>query len=186
MKNIIDEKTNIAFKLAKYESHEDKIKYLNKEIKKNEKLLKTFCNTLEYKNHPYKNGTIAMGNGFSFLEEEYYNGIIEHLKERKLSIVSNLPPPETVKVLKDKITNKQQILLLNYLGILENEHLQKLTTEKKGILLGYLLNRDEKNMSDYIRYFYGKPDNKFNCKTPANIEAVNKILKILGLKEILT
>ena len=46
------------------------------------------------------------------------------------------------------------------------------------------LNRHEKNTADYVRYFDGKTDSKFNCKTPDNIEKVNSLLRDIGLNEI--
>ena len=53
-------------------------------------------------------------------------------------------------------THKQQILILHYMGILDQ--LKNTTAVNKGILFSNLLNRDKKNTEDYIRYVNGKID----------------------------
>lgn len=96
--------------------------------------------------------------------------------------------PESIgnqKTQKDKFSHKKQILLLSQIGFFGLSQIKNLSIVKKGQLISHLLNRDEKNSSDYIRYFDGKNIlSKHNCKTPENIQAVNELLENLGLKEI--
>jgi hypothetical protein len=84
----------------------------------------------------------------------------------------------------DQLSHKQQILLLKAIGFYDMERVKNLTTVNKGILTSYILRRDRKNSSDYIRYSEGKNnDGKFNLTTQENIAAVNKILKEVGLND---
>jgi len=86
---------------------------------------------------------------------------------------------------KDKLSHKQQILTLFQIGFFDVPQIKNLSIKKKGQLISHFINRDEKNTSDYIRYFAGKNiQAKHNCKTSENIKTVNQLLKNLGLKEI--
>lgn len=86
---------------------------------------------------------------------------------------------------KDKLSHKQQILTLFQIGFFDLPQIKNLSIKKKGQLISHFINRDEKNSSDYIRYFAGKNiQAKYNCKTSENIKTVNQLLKSLGLKEI--
>ena len=91
--------------------------------------------------------------------------------------------PENEK--KNKLSHKQQILVLFYLGFFDLPKIKELSNQKKAKIISAIINKDEKNTSDYIRYYNGKKTlNKFNCKTPANISVVNQILKEISLPEI--
>lgn len=77
---------------------------------------------------------------------------------------------------KDKLSTKQQILLLHKLGIFDLEQIQSLTEQKRGILFGNLLNRNEKNAEDTIR--------NRHAQLPEKIQApVLDLLKKLGLEK---
>lgn len=78
---------------------------------------------------------------------------------------------------KDKLTTKQQIFLLEKLGIFESPNVQSLTEQKRGVLFGHLLNRNEKNTEDTIRNRYSPLPEKI--KTP-----VINLLKELGWDKI--
>jgi hypothetical protein len=75
---------------------------------------------------------------------------------------------------KDKLTTKQQILLLHILGIFDLPHIQSLTEQKRGILFGYLLNRNEKNTEDTIRNRFAPFPEKIH-------KPVLDLLKALGI-----
>jgi len=88
------------------------------------------------------------------------------------------------KNLPEKLSHKQQTLLLEHLGFFDLPKFTNLTTEKKGILLSYLLNRNEKNSTEYFRNFFGVknvPKNMIS-KTKKNKEKVNELLSSLGFK----
>lgn len=86
---------------------------------------------------------------------------------------------------KDKLTHKQQILLLNQLGFFELPFYNNLSTINKGKLVSNLLNRTEKDSLEIVRGLKGKPDDKYKTNTHSNKETVNKLLKDLGLTECL-
>ena len=82
------------------------------------------------------------------------------------------------------LEHKAQIMLLYELGVFELEQIKNLTTEKKGKLFSMLLNRNEKNSTEYIRNI--NPDgNKNTDLNPYNIakqvNAVKELLKEIGL-----
>ena len=78
----------------------------------------------------------------------------------------------------EETTHKQQILILHYLGILDQFNI---ATVKKGRLFSQLLNRNDKNTEDYIRYVDGKIDGKGN-KTINNLEYVYNLFEDLGFR----
>lgn len=86
----------------------------------------------------------------------------------------------------DKLTNKQQVLLLYQLGVFNSDgFFGNLNETQKGVLFGYLLNRDEKNTEDYIRYVGGKKNQESNeIKSDINIKAVNSVLEKVGLNNL--
>jgi hypothetical protein len=77
-------------------------------------------------------------------------------------------------------THKQQILILHYLGILDQ---LKNTTVNKGLLFSDLLNMDKKNTEDYIRYVGGKIEEN-EIKTRNNLEFVYKLFDELEMTEL--
>jgi len=77
-------------------------------------------------------------------------------------------------------THKQQILILHYLGILDQ---LKNTTVNKGILFSDLLNMDKKNTEDYIRYVGGKIEEN-EIKTKNNLEFVYNLFDELDMTEL--
>lgn len=87
----------------------------------------------------------------------------------------------------DKLSHKQQILFLEKLGFFDLPTLKNLTTINKGKLLSYLLNRSEKNSTDYIRNLdvpkgRVKKDANF-VKTEKNIQHVNTVMQTLRLQQ---
>lgn len=88
---------------------------------------------------------------------------------------------------KDKLTNKQQILLLNKLGVFDLPILGNLTMENKGKLFSHIINRDEKNSLEYIRNLGRSKSQvsmeKYFVNTEVNVNRVNAILKEVGLEK---
>jgi hypothetical protein len=89
---------------------------------------------------------------------------------------------ESKRKVKEETTTKQQILMLDYLGILEKIDLG---TNKKAYLISKLLNRHEQNIKDPIIYINSVSVEKSDIKTEDNLKAVRKIFEDCGLtKEI--
>ncbi len=78
---------------------------------------------------------------------------------------------------KENTSHKQQILILHYLGILDQHNI---TNVKKGLLFSKLLNKNDKNTENYIRYVDGKIDEK-GIKTRNNLVYVYNLFEDLGL-----
>ncbi|GEO09489.1 hypothetical protein [Segetibacter aerophilus] len=84
----------------------------------------------------------------------------------------------------EKLTHKQQILLLHFLGSFELPTLASLTDIQKGYLFGRLLGLDKDNTENYIRYKNGRNvKDQYNIKTEKNIQIVKGILKEVGLEK---
>lgn len=81
----------------------------------------------------------------------------------------------------DKLTHRQQILLLHSLGVFEIKEIKKMGAEQKGILFGNLLNRNEKNTENYIRYIAQKDETKYNIYSNENLNKVKGLLSDLDL-----
>jgi hypothetical protein len=77
----------------------------------------------------------------------------------------------------EETPTKQQILLLHYLGIIDNIDLDN---KRKSLLLSKLLNRNNQNVRDYLTYVDTKIDYS-DIKTKNNLEAVRKIFEEVGL-----
>lgn len=101
---------------------------------------------------------------------------------------NNEPLPETMQTnSKDNLSHKQQILLLEKLGVFEIPEIKKLTGLQIGKLFSYLLNRDEKNTNTYLRNKglekkQVSMDKDF-VKSDKNVKRVNEILKEIGLEK---
>jgi hypothetical protein len=93
---------------------------------------------------------------------------------------------EDSKKEKDKLTHKQQVILLERLGVFQSELLNSLTIEQKGKLFSHLLNRDEKNTTEYIRNLNmpkkSVSKDVYFVKTDENIKKVSQLVKELGLE----
>ena len=80
---------------------------------------------------------------------------------------------------------KQQVLLLERLGIFELPIVKQLTETQKGKVFGYLLNRNHKNTEDAIRYRNMNknqvPKDSNFVRTEKNLNRVSEILKEVGL-----
>ena len=86
---------------------------------------------------------------------------------------------------REKLTNKQQVLILHKLGILDLPVIQSLSIQNQGKLFARLFSRNEKNTEDYIRYRRGKKvDKKFSLELPEVENAVTDLLNELGIKNV--
>jgi hypothetical protein len=96
---------------------------------------------------------------------------------------SEIEKKELEQPQKDKITTKQQILILHYLDIIEN--LCVTETTKKAKLLSFIFNRHEQNIRTVLT---NMPNVKYNSKnnpfTPDNMEFVKNIFSDIGLNDI--
>jgi len=173
---------NIRENLKKYNTPEEKynflitenIKIIECKIKMKQEIDKT------YPQEEQINSFFPDLLGIEELEKEVDSLIKDYKKINNLKIGEN---PENEK--KNKLSHKQQILVLFYLGFFDLPKIKELSNQKKAKIISAIINKDEKNTSDYIRYYNGKKTlNKFNCKTPANISVVNQILKEISLPEI--
>lgn len=110
--------------------------------------------------------------------------LIDWIKEKKNKL-EETPKEETEKPTKDKLTNKQQILLLNQLGFFDLDFFNDLNETQKGVLVSHIVNRDEKNSEDNVRYVRGKKTKEETRKifTEKNIKTVNELLEKIGLKQ---
>ncbi|GAB4012863.1 hypothetical protein GCM10028808_30370 [Spirosoma migulaei] len=86
------------------------------------------------------------------------------------------------KKIKETYT-KDQILLLNELGVFDLPAIKRITTENKGRLFALLLNRNEKNVTEYIRNcdFKGNKQAEDNPYTYENkVAAIKQLLIEVG------
>lgn len=118
-------------------------------------------------------------------ELDYKTERMKNLNELK-DVLSDLFPKDLIKKAQNlsstqPISHKQQILMLHYLGWLWST--PQMTTDNRGKLIGYLLDKNAKNSADYIRYLNGAPDPKHLCKTEDNIKLVISVFEELGLEE---
>jgi hypothetical protein len=96
--------------------------------------------------------------------------------QRQPTLVNTIEP-------NDKWTLKQQLLLMQKLGILDLPVISGLSMQNQGKLLARLLGKNEKNTEDLIRYRKGKNvDSKFKLDTLANEKQVLDLLKELGIQ----
>lgn len=92
---------------------------------------------------------------------------------------------DNVTTEKDKLTHKAQILLLHRLGILDLPVFGELTDIQKGKLFGHLLNRNDDNTENYIRYRRGKNvDTKYKLDNAKAVKSVEKLLRDCGLEKL--
>ncbi len=94
---------------------------------------------------------------------------------------------ETIK--KSKTSLLQQILLLNEFYVIDLLDYKVKSTDKKAILLSYILNRDKENIRHALLALYDprldenktKTINKFKISTSKNLNFLNKVLEELKL-----
>ena len=72
------------------------------------------------------------------------------------------------------------MLILHYIGILDQYNL---TTSKKGSLFSKLLNKNDKNTEDYIRYVSGKVDQN-SIKTRKNLKFIYNLFLELEMTDL--
>ena len=89
----------------------------------------------------------------------------------------------SVKKKSDKeTTTKQQLLILQYLGIIDFIDLPEYT--KKSKLLSLLLNRNEQNIREDLPYIGGLKVEGSTVKTIANLNAILPHFEELGLNKV--
>lgn len=121
--------------------------------------------------------------------EAEYDDILKNIKKinllRQIRWVKELIEAEessTQAAEKDKLTHKQQILGMHKLGIFDLQILEGLTDTQKGILFGHLLNRDNDNTENYIRYRNGKNvPAKYSLQSDAVQEKIQDLFKKVNL-----
>ena len=115
--------------------------------------------------------------------EHYMNEIIQHCTIKIEESQTSKEDPG--KPAKDKLTHKQQILLLHSIGFFDLEIFKYLNETQKGVLVSHIVNRDEKNSEDNIRYVKGKraSEETKGIFTKANLKTVNELLEKVGLKQ---
>lgn len=79
-------------------------------------------------------------------------------------------------------SSKQQILILHYLGFLDQIDSE---TTKKAILFSRLLNRNEQNIREFITYVNGRKIEESEIKTESNIKAVRKVFEDSEMNEVI-
>ena len=140
--------------------------------------------TFGYLNGGWDEARTRADNEVKFIDEQIKR--IEMLKdaEIKIPLPDVIRKEETPKTAKDKLTHKQQILLLKQLGVFELDFFNHLNETQKGVLFSYIVNRDEKNTEDNIRYVKGSRTSEDTKKifTKKNVDAVNELLEKVGLK----
>ena len=86
-----------------------------------------------------------------------------------------------------KSSHKQQILFLDYLGILDKINTLKITQEKQAELISYIINRGTKNTKTLYTtrsLRYDKKSLTDVVKSPKNLEFVQNIFRNLGLDDL--
>lgn len=118
-----------------------------------------------------------------------YLKILQWINEQILiETEKNNKPQETLQNgSNNSLSHKQQILLLEKLGVFEIAEIKKLTGLQKGKLFSILLNRNEKNTTDYIRNKDVRKGlvsmDKDFVKSDSNVKRVSEILKEIGLEK---
>lgn len=103
-----------------------------------------------------------------------------HRRFRAIQDENRIEEYHKKKKKRKETTHKQQLLILHYLGILDQ---LKNTTVNKGILFSVLLNKDKKNTEDYTRYVGGKIEEN-EIKTRNNLEFVYNLFDQLDMTEL--
>ena len=121
-------------------------------------------------------------------EVDFIDSLIKKIEMKKSEIKDLLPEAVKEEINnspKDKLTHKQQILLLKTIGFFDLPIFQTLSTKNKGILVSSLLNRTEKDSKDFITYLLGKnKKERFEVRTDNNIKAVKELLIKIGKTDI--
>jgi hypothetical protein len=114
-----------------------------------------------------------------FIKRKWDVTILPHLQ----IYLKNVEPVK--EITKDKLSNKQQVLLLHKLGVFNIQAIKNLTDIQKGKLFGHLLNRNDDNTENYIRYREGiNVDRKYSLSLPKVEDKVLQLLKELGIDKV--
>lgn len=154
----------------------DKLDYLRNELSE----LLQF--KIEIRERIEKENSLSNQMNFFYPEEE----MIKEIEQIIRQLIQDYESIEKLEALEseEKLTLKQQILLLEYLGILKMDKISNLDTKKKAVLISCLLNRGEQSVRELLTYIGGvKKDlkSKYNARTAENTEVVEKILNSVGV-----
>ena len=114
----------------------------------------------------------------------------ETAKEMEALISNKLKEYEKINELEkkqndEKLSLKQQMLLIECLGFHKHEEIGSLDNTKKAKLFSALLNRNEQNIRELLTYGGGEKKDlkpKHIIKTEANINEISELLDKLGLR----
>lgn len=97
-------------------------------------------------------------------------------------VTQHEPPPENgnLKPTTDNLTLKQQILLLDILGVLDL--LKDLETTKKSELISNLISKNEQNVRNCLTYYHSS-SNQNPLQNPANPKKILELLEKVGLTQ---
>lgn len=118
---------------------------------------------------------------YSLFCKSLSNLVKEHIEEYHKSN----SPRESLSEVEDQpvgkgLSNKEQVLLLHKLGILDLDRIDAMTLQNKGILFGLLLGKSPKNTEDFIRYCSseGHKTSKHNPYRKADyVERIDELLR---------
>lgn len=138
---------------------------------------------IEIRERIEKENSISNQINFFYPEEEMIKEVEQFIR-RMIQDYESIEKLEALES-EEKLTLKQQILLIEALGLLDNQHIKGLDTSKKAKLFAALLNRHEQNIRELLTYLGGakkdlKP--KLIVNNESNVEVVGDLLESLGLK----
>jgi hypothetical protein len=115
--------------------------------------------------------------------KELKSKLIAITKPMKEKVIAANEAKEKVEETKEKLSIKQQILLLKALGVLDNPEISKLPNTKQSKLYSHLLNRSDKNVKDYLTYIDKKnPPPDFFIYKDDNVKKINELLRSVDLQ----
>jgi hypothetical protein len=171
-----------------YELYEKDLKSYNEDILKKKKdrygYPKPYKYKEEIKNEKYPNiiclHSTLLTNGQVKKPEYLYLSDFEQMKNIIIELRDNNNELKEYKNLnKTETTHKTQILLLEKLGFFELDMVHSLSTDKKGLLVSLLLNRNVDNSIDYIGNKYEKGGDFGSKKSPYNNQSVEQLDRLL-------
>ena len=109
---------------------------------------------------------------------------VEEMRQVINKLQEKIDKQSTSKVKEGELSLKQQILLLEKMGILKDSRIKKLSISKQAILFSALLNRGQKSIKDHLTYL-SKEDAppEFYVRKEDNVRIVNELLDTLGITE---
>lgn len=187
----------LHLKVLEYNTANDRMQYLNIKRQEIEEIITEYLHG--YDDHYFNLNPIslfqfgrevkALGDGT--LDDEciflaclsYLKFVITTMdKEVFEAIINEINAPNQKS--NKGLDHKAQIMLLNELGVFKLSEIANLTNEKRGKLFSLLLNRNEKNTTEYIRNINptGNKNTELNpYNIPRQVDCVKKILIEIGL-----